>query len=249
MSKLTIADWHDRYVEQAEWDTGIRNHIFSRINLKPGNRILDVGSGTGALEQGFLTDSTVVTYPLEIDFQSLLFSKKIGLPDGTCGNAYQLPYALGAFDITLCHYLLLWLNDPLAALREMRRVTRSGGYILLLAEPDYAHRIDHPASLSELGELQRNALIRQGANPDIGPSVGELLHQAGIHVIETGLSGGRNTPADTGAASEWRILTDDLKDLISSAELSRLRKIDFESRLAGTRVLFVPVFYAIGRVE
>lgn len=58
----------------------------------------------------------------------------------TCGDALVLPYPSGIFDITFCHFLLLWVRDPLLALLEMKRVTRSGGAVLALAEPDYELR-------------------------------------------------------------------------------------------------------------
>jgi ubiquinone/menaquinone biosynthesis C-methylase UbiE len=50
----------------------------------------------------------------------------------TCGNAYALPFANGAFDLASCGYSLHHMSDPLAVLGELARVVRPGGRIALL---------------------------------------------------------------------------------------------------------------------
>ena len=84
------------------------------------------------------------------------------------GDAHQLPLADGCFDVCLCHFLLLWVTDPIQVLQEMYRVTRSGGVVMALAEPDYGSRIDYPQELSLLGKWQMDSLEQQGADPFIG---------------------------------------------------------------------------------
>jgi SAM-dependent methyltransferase len=39
-----------------------------------------------------------------------------------CGNAAELPFPAGSFDVVFCHQALQFFSDPIAALREMRRV-------------------------------------------------------------------------------------------------------------------------------
>ena len=65
-----------------------------------------------------------------------------------------------SFDIVYCHFLLLWVNDPLQVVREMARVGQS---VLALAEPDYSQRVDEPAALKPLGEWQTEALTKAGS--------------------------------------------------------------------------------------
>ena len=43
-------------------------------------------------------------------------------------DAYELPFADDAFDVVHAHQVLQHLTDPIAALREMRRVTRPAGW-------------------------------------------------------------------------------------------------------------------------
>jgi ubiquinone/menaquinone biosynthesis C-methylase UbiE len=167
----------------------------------------------------------------------------------TQGDALHLPYAGSVFDGTLCHFFLLWVNDPRQALDEMRRVTRPGGWVLALAEPDYGGRIDYPAELAQLGELQEEALRRQGADTRLGRSLKALFQQAGLSEIETGILGGqwRGLPPEEERAQEWAVLEADLDGLLPPGELARLRRLDEAAWQAGERVLFVPTFYAAGR--
>jgi SAM-dependent methyltransferase len=77
-------------------------------------------------------------------------------PGAACitGLGERLPFPDSSFDLVCCHFLLLWVADPLNVLTEMLRVTRPGGGVLCLAEPDYGGRIEYPESLSALGALR-----------------------------------------------------------------------------------------------
>ncbi len=105
------------------------------------------------------------------------------------GDAYQLPYRPGSFDVAYCHFVLLWLARPAAALAEMVRVTRPGGAVLALAEPDYGGRIDYPDELAALGAKQATALKNQGADPILGRRLAALLVEAGLDAVESGVPG------------------------------------------------------------
>ena len=246
----TLSDWHQRFHQQAQWTSQLRRYIYASVDIQQAGKILDIGSGTGVLEAELHQFTPAKITAIDIDHQSLSFAAKVSSADWTCADAACLPYPSHTFDITLCHYLLLWLKEPVIALSEMKRVTRPGGHILLLAEPDYAHRIDYPTELHAPGVLQRNSLLQQGSNPDIGSTIGGLLSQAGVEVMETGLSGGSWRPSiendDTNL--EWQMLFNDLKLLTDKPKMDAWEKKDINARLSGTRILFIPVFYAIGRV-
>ena len=166
-----------------------------------------------------------------------------------CGAAEQLPYAAGTFDLCYCHFLLLWLPNPLAALGEMRRVTRRGGSVLALAEPDYGGRIDYPDELAPLGDWQRQALERQGADSHLGRKLGALFGQAGLRKVETGVLGGRwGAPLPAAdLAAEWNVLQADLDGTVPMARLQELHDRDAAAWRRGERILFVPTFYASGQ--
>jgi ubiquinone/menaquinone biosynthesis C-methylase UbiE len=243
-------DWHKRYVQQATWTNDLRNYLFKRAGLETAERLLEVGCGTGAILTGLNT--AAVVHGLDLQPASLA-EAHLHTPHSilACGDAMRLPFANGNFDITLCHFLLLWVHDPLQALREMRRVTRSGGSILALAEPDYTGRVDEPASLAALGRWQAQSLQRQGANPSLGKDLAQLFQQAHIRLIETGRLG-----MDTGhpvksadQELEWAVLEADLAGSVPAEEIQHLKKIDENAWMHGERVLYVPTYWAFGVIS
>jgi ubiquinone/menaquinone biosynthesis C-methylase UbiE len=252
---LSPLDWHRRFTVQARWTSDLRQYLYPRAGLAHTRRVLEVGCGTGALLEELLRQSEAWVHGLDIDAQRIRLAGSLpSLPgERLClaqGDAHALPYPDESFDLALCHFLLLWVADPLHALLEMKRVTRPDGAVLALAEPDYGGRIDHPPELSRLGEWQRDALSRQGADPLMGRKLAGLFHAAGLQNVESGVLGGRWQArlSSEEQASEWEMLEADLEGTVSPEELRRLRVLDEQSWRAGERVLFVPVFYAWGRV-
>jgi ubiquinone/menaquinone biosynthesis C-methylase UbiE len=134
-------DWHSRFLQQASWTRDLRQYVFEQAGLNQARSVLEVGCGTGAVLSGLVTPA--VQHGLDLDCARLL-EAHTHAPRAvlTCGNALALPYPPAVFDITFCHFLLLWVRDPLQALDEMKRVTRPGGAVLALAEPDHDSRVD-----------------------------------------------------------------------------------------------------------
>jgi len=166
----------------------------------------------------------------------------------TMGDARALPFASGTFDIVFCHYLLLWVTTPVAALQEMKRVVRPSGSVLALAEPDYSRRLDRPRELEILGGLQTESLRQQGANPAMGGQLRLAFEQAGLTIVGEGRMKSSDTAwTEDERESERAILESDLQRLTKKPELARLKRIDDAAWASGTRVLEVPTYYAWGR--
>lgn len=250
---LSMAKWHQRYLQQAHWTKNLRKYIYDHVGITRAKNILDIGCGTGVLgyELNRLTSAKV--YGLDINPRTLDIAKEYS-PNSiySVGDCSHLPYQFGAFDVTLCHFLLLWVTDPLSAIEEMVRVTRPHGFVLALAEPDYGGRIDYPLELFQIGLWQMTALKEQGANPLMGRELRSIFTRAGLINIEVGVLGGQwgkhMTNLDLGL--EWEVIQSDLeknKDFIKQAD--HLKTIEQSSREAHHRILFVPTFYAIGMVR
>src|SRR5215208_5869128 len=160
-------DWHRRYIQQAEWTRELRSYLFRQAGLKEASHVLEVGCGTGAILSGLSGFTSL--YGLDIDSDALA-ACRLHAPSALLvqGNALQLPHPNKTFDIVYCHFLLLWVNDPVQALLEMKRVAKSGGHIIAFAEPDYNARVDQPRELAQLGRWQAESLKRQGADPGLG---------------------------------------------------------------------------------
>ena len=251
---LSPTDWHRRFQQQARWTRDLRHYLFERVGASSLDRILSVGCGTGAiLEELSEQDSGKVQrfFGLDINDQFLgLAHENAPRARLTCGDAYHLPYPGASFDLSLCHFLLLWVGNPLQVLAEMRRVTRPGHAILALAEPDYGGRIDYPAELEQLGEWQQAALRRQGADPQIGRQLAGLFSKTGLKEIESGVLGGQwsGPPEREAWDSEWAMLRADLAGSVPAAQLDGMQAEDRRAWQRGERVLYVPTFYAWGRV-
>jgi ubiquinone/menaquinone biosynthesis C-methylase UbiE len=246
--------WHTRFVQQAQWTQNLRHHLYERANFARARRVLEVGCGTGAVLTELLMQSHGDIIGLDISSDHLDFAAHNlpGIPL-TRGDAHDLPYQSTIFDVTLCHFLLLWVIDPVAVVSEMARVTQPGGVVLALAEPDYGGRIDYPVELGVLGDWQQTSLGQQGANPLIGRKLRALFHQAGLSDVEAGLLGGQwsGMPSSEEREIEWRVLEEDIKkiqNLTGTSEVIRLQKLDELAWERGERILFVPTFYAWGRV-
>ena len=247
---LTPAEWHARFCQQARWTREVRSFLFSNLPAGDKVKILETGCGTGAVLQDLQAFHKASFFGLDINLDFLkIFSSQPGLHP-SCGNVYNLPYASNGFQVTFCHYFLLWLDNPAAALEEIKRVTCSGGFVLALAEPYYAGRLDYPLELQQIGQLQRKALQTQGADPDLGIRLGELFAAAGLKNIHTGLTGGQWSTAQNTAEQdqEWKILMSDLQESLSDKEMDHLRKIDHKAWKNASRVLYVPTFYAWAQV-
>lgn len=247
---LSPPEWHARFSLQARWTRSLRQYLYPRAGLEHARRILDVGCGTGALHEELQQGLSLQVHGLDLD-PLMLAEAARNYPRSifSLGDAHALPYADSSFDIVLCHYLLLWVANPLQVLSEMRRVTRPGGALLALAEPDYGGRIDYPPDLDQLGRLQTRALRRQGAQPEMGRRLSALFTSLELEAVEVGVLGaqwrGPLSPAEQ--ESEWAVIRSDLDDILPASQLRRLRQLDALTWQSGERVLYVPTFYAWGR--
>lgn len=242
-------DWHTRYTQQAKWTRDLRTYLFQKAGLEHASRVLEVGCGTGAI----LTElpGHISLHGLDID-PAALVQCQAHVPTASLaqGNALRLPYGNAIFDIVYCHFLLLWVGDPLQALLEMRRVARAGAHILAFAEPDYTARVDQPHELIRLGQWQTESLKRQGADPDLGARLADLFFRAGIKIIETGtIQSAEYELSPDEWEIEWAVIESDLAGLIPGNDIQKMKKPDQEARARGERVLYVPTYFAWGQTD
>jgi ubiquinone/menaquinone biosynthesis C-methylase UbiE len=105
---------------------------------KPGERVLDVGCGTGivAREVASRLGATGSVTGIDLSANMLAAARATAAREGLTiewreGNAEQLPFHDGAFDLVLCQFALMFVADKAAALSEMRRVVTESGRVLI----------------------------------------------------------------------------------------------------------------------
>jgi demethylmenaquinone methyltransferase/2-methoxy-6-polyprenyl-1,4-benzoquinol methylase len=121
------------------WNEEMRDQALEWFDLEAGDRVLDVGCGTGFGTEGLLRYTENV-HGLDQSVHQLEKAwAKFGKNDRVRfyrGDAERLPFADDSFDHLWSSGSIEYWPDPVSALREFRRVVRPGGRVLVVG-PDY----------------------------------------------------------------------------------------------------------------
>lgn len=132
---------YDRYATLLSFgqDPRWRRFLVSRVDVGPGDTVLDVATGTGAvaLELVRRTGCSVVGVDQSPEMLAVArervaragFGDRIRLVEA---SAERLPFGDGELDGLTFTYLLRYVDDPAATLRELARVVRPGGSVAAL---------------------------------------------------------------------------------------------------------------------
>jgi SAM-dependent methyltransferase len=155
-------------------------------HLRPTDRLLDVGSGPGTITAD-LARLVGEVVALEIDDDAAALTRaefeRQGIADADVrvGDVHALDLPDDGFDVVHAHQVLQHVADPVAALREMARVTRPGG-VVAVRDSDYAAFAWYPRlpGLDRWLELYQAAARANGGEPDAGRHLLAWAHAAGL---------------------------------------------------------------------
>jgi demethylmenaquinone methyltransferase/2-methoxy-6-polyprenyl-1,4-benzoquinol methylase len=132
---------YDRYARLLSFgqDPRWRRFLVERIAAGPGDVVLDVASGTGAVALELVRQKGCSVVGIDQSGEMLEEARRrIALAAATKdvrlveGRAEELPFEDGVFDALTVTYLLRYVDDPGATLAELARVVRSGGTLASL---------------------------------------------------------------------------------------------------------------------
>ncbi|WP_243063900.1 class I SAM-dependent methyltransferase [Humibacter sp. RRB41] len=126
MSFDVDADAYDRFMGRYSEPLAMR--MLETITLPPAGRVLDVGAGTGAVTALLVRElqpSAVTAVDPSSSFVDAL-RQRFPEVEVERASAESLPFADGAFELTIAQLVVNFMSDPVAGLSEMARVTRPG---------------------------------------------------------------------------------------------------------------------------
>lgn len=124
---------YDRYARLLSLgqDPRWREFLVARLDAAPADTVLDVATGTGAVALELIRQKGCAVVGLDQSPEMLAAARERLGPDVRLveGTAEHLPFADASFDGLTFTYLLRYVADPAATLRELARVVRPGGTI------------------------------------------------------------------------------------------------------------------------
>jgi ubiquinone/menaquinone biosynthesis C-methylase UbiE len=180
-SSFTVHDAAKYEQLMGRWSRALAAPFIEFAGIAPGDRVLDVGCGTGSLTFE-LAENTGAGEIVGIDFSPTFVEALRGRNTHPHVSAQQadataLPFADAAFDRAMALLVLHFVPDAPVAIREMRRVVKPGGTVAAVVWDHLGGMsgmrmiVDTLAALSEPGRHLRNRYLFQ---PMMQP--GEMKH-------------------------------------------------------------------------
>jgi SAM-dependent methyltransferase len=179
------AEAYDAFM--GRWSRLLSAQLVDFADVRAPQRVVDVGCGTGALTNELvarLGDERVAAVDPSEPFMAAMRARFPSV-DVRRAPAEQLPFPDETFDAALAQLVVHFMKDPVAGLREMARVTRSGGIVA-------ASVWDHAGERGPLRDFWAAARIIDPDVPDESERAGtreghlaELFQEAGLRAIES----------------------------------------------------------------
>ena len=187
---------HESVLRSHRWRTAENSAGYLLDALTPGTRLLDVGCGPGTITLDFarrVAPGAVVGIDREPDVleSARIAAREAGVDnvEFVPGDVYALEFDDDSFAVVHAHQVLQHLTDPVAALREMRRVCAPNG-IVAARDSDYAAFTWFPDDprLTRWLELYHDVARGNDAEPDAGRHLLQWAHAAGFATVEASAS-------------------------------------------------------------
>ncbi|MFT7597756.1 MAG: ubiquinone/menaquinone biosynthesis C-methylase UbiE [Acidimicrobiales bacterium] len=196
---------HESVLRGHSWRTAANSAGYVLPHLSAGQTLLDVGCGPGTITVDLAEivapgQVTAIEVGDDILDKARQAAEERGVQNITfeVGDVYELAHDDDSFDVTHAHQVLQHLSDPVAALREMKRVTKPGG-IVAVRDADYDGMFWAPADprLDRWMDTYRRVAKHNNAEPDGARHLVGWARAAGLaNVVPTGDAWVFATPDD-----------------------------------------------------
>jgi ubiquinone/menaquinone biosynthesis C-methylase UbiE len=169
----------------------LRRRFLRFVTIHPGDRVLEVGCGTGVVVRDLVPLVARRGEVVGIDASRLMLERARQLCRAAAGSARitlrvadgaQLPFAANRFDAALAITVILHVADALSVVREMARVTRAGGRVGLQDQDFGVVAVTHPdRAMTE--RIMRGVAEHIYAEPHSGRRLPGLLRAAGLEGV------------------------------------------------------------------
>jgi ubiquinone/menaquinone biosynthesis C-methylase UbiE len=220
---------HESVLASHRWRTAANSAAYLLPHIAPDHAILDVGCGPGTITLDLARHaSRGHVVGLDSAAGAVSAAREGAARAGTtnvryeCGDVRALPYDDASFDVVHAHQVLQHLADPVAALREMRRVCRPGG-VVAARDADYAAMSWAPADprLDRWQQVYRGVARENGAQPDAARHLLRWAHVAGFSDVAP-------------SAGVWCFATPEDRDWWGSTWARRVEESDLAVQAATT---------------
>jgi ubiquinone/menaquinone biosynthesis C-methylase UbiE len=150
--------------------------VYQRLQLKPGERVLEIGFGNGRLLPELLALADELSY-VGLDIaetmvvEAITFNAELvasGQASFQRSSAEAIPYPDARFDKVFAVNVIYFWPDPVKALSEMRRVLRPGGMSVIAAVKPDTDQPPPPFAREEYGFRVRDAATVAALHRDAG---------------------------------------------------------------------------------
>ena len=185
---------HERLVRQAAWTAAPTEHLFRRAGIGPGQRVLELGSGVGDVSMilARLVGDSGEVVGVERDPRSIERAsarmRELGLSQVRYvqTDVLSLPEEQ-PFDAGVGRYILMYMKDPAAVLRDVAQHVRAGGVIAFL-DTSFQTFLEACQDLPlwrESARVMTETFRRSGANTEMGGQLAAAFVGAGLPEPET----------------------------------------------------------------
>ena len=184
MTFEVAAEAYDRFM--GRYSQQLSAQLADLAGVQAGQRVLDVGCGPGALTAELVGRIGAGAVSAVDPSEAFVAAAHTRYPDVDVqrATAEELPFPDGAFDAALAQLVVHFMSDPVAGLREMKRVTSPGGVVAACVWDHAGQRSPLSVFWQAARELEPGVHDESHLAGAREGHLGELFADAGLAAIE-----------------------------------------------------------------